>query len=638
MAREYRIDISPEILELLGPSLYTNIYYVLAELIANAYDADAQNVYIIEEDDSITVEDDGIGMDYEVGVRKYLNVAHPTRTSASDEYTAGGRKKMGRKGVGKLAALSVSRDVKVLTIGQEDRSGFVLSRTVPHDHLLPPIPEEEVVFREHHETGTSVIMEHPEYSLHKTFAAQRRNIVRMFPIVNKDFRIHLISGGKQEIIDSFDEGIVPQLTTLMTIGDEYRSLADDFNSIYDDIREKVLVHVEPEALSEVIEMKNKEGIPTECVIEIKGWIGTYKSTTGRRKDVDDFPDNFLSIFANGKLGSFNIIPEISSNWMSESYVVGQLHIDCFERTDLPDMAMSNRQGYKTEDPRYQTAIRIIRTEIFRRILNMREVYTDRNKEERDKAKNAERLRKEAELKKKADEFAKSVSDNIAKNVSGVTPQEDVEKIAGESINASLGILGLKGEVDANKKKLLISHASCDKPLADLIYRLLVLNHVAPEDIIYTSSEDEESRIPYDYPIFDYLRDFFVKSASSQMINVVFVASAESAKRWNPVCEVGAAWVTRADHQVFTIKGHSPQQPLNNTTEWHECMVIDDAILMTRRDADVLKVKIREICKSLGVQPRSNEEIAKLIRDAVSIVDAYPDETNGDDDTGDRAKS
>ena len=45
--KEYKLNIDPRILELLGPSLYTNIYYVLAELIANAYDADAHNVYII---------------------------------------------------------------------------------------------------------------------------------------------------------------------------------------------------------------------------------------------------------------------------------------------------------------------------------------------------------------------------------------------------------------------------------------------------------------------------------------------------------------------------------------------------------------------------------------------------------------
>lgn len=40
--KEYQLNVDPRILELLGPNLYTNIYYVLAELVANAYDADAQ--------------------------------------------------------------------------------------------------------------------------------------------------------------------------------------------------------------------------------------------------------------------------------------------------------------------------------------------------------------------------------------------------------------------------------------------------------------------------------------------------------------------------------------------------------------------------------------------------------------------
>ena len=65
MNKEYKLNIDPRILELLGPSLYTNIYYVLAELIANAYDADAHNVYIIANKDDITVEDDGKGMNKE---------------------------------------------------------------------------------------------------------------------------------------------------------------------------------------------------------------------------------------------------------------------------------------------------------------------------------------------------------------------------------------------------------------------------------------------------------------------------------------------------------------------------------------------------------------------------------------------
>ena len=85
--KEYKLNIDPRILELLGPSLYTNIYYVLAELVANAYDADAHNVYIIANKDDITVEDDGKGMSYNNGeVQKYLNVAAVSRNTNEDKW------------------------------------------------------------------------------------------------------------------------------------------------------------------------------------------------------------------------------------------------------------------------------------------------------------------------------------------------------------------------------------------------------------------------------------------------------------------------------------------------------------------------------------------------------------------------
>ena len=87
--KKYELSIDPRILELLGPNLYTNIYYVLAELIANAYDADAHNVYVIATQDSIIVEDDGSGMSYTDGdIDKFLNVAGISRTNEEDSLSS----------------------------------------------------------------------------------------------------------------------------------------------------------------------------------------------------------------------------------------------------------------------------------------------------------------------------------------------------------------------------------------------------------------------------------------------------------------------------------------------------------------------------------------------------------------------
>ena len=163
--KEYKISVDTRILELLGPNLYTNIYYVLAELIANAYDASAHNVYIISKDDEIIVEDDGNGMSYPEDIEKYLNVAKETRTSEDEAYTKDilHRRKMGRKGVGKLAALSVSKEVYVMTIKNGDKSGFISSRKVPDDtKQLQGIDESDIKFEHITEHGTSIIIKDPE--------------------------------------------------------------------------------------------------------------------------------------------------------------------------------------------------------------------------------------------------------------------------------------------------------------------------------------------------------------------------------------------------------------------------------------------------------------------------------------------
>ena len=350
--KKYKLNIDPRILELLGPSLYTNIYYIIAELVANAYDADAHNVYIIDNDNNITVEDDGNGMSYQGGdIKKYLNVASVSRTSEEDAITALGRKKMGRKGVGKLAALSVSDNVLVKTMVSNEKSGFVLSRFVNEDRLLQAIDESEIKFEKISQHGTSIVMLNPKYKLHATVKAIRRNLLKLFPMVSEDFKIHIIRGTEECTISNFDKDMIGELSTLITLGDEFQYLTDNFKTDYPQM--KLELCNSRTAIKTTIQMYNNENNLQNYELEIKGWIGTYLSTRGRKVEITDFPDNFISLFANKKMGEFNILPSVGQNKLNEVFVVGQLHIDLFELTELPDMALSNRQGYKTDDERYQ---------------------------------------------------------------------------------------------------------------------------------------------------------------------------------------------------------------------------------------------------------------------------------------------
>ena len=83
------------------------------------------------------------------------------------------------------------------------------------------------------------------------------------------------------------------------------------------------------------------------------------------------------------MGEFNVLPLVGQNKLPEVYVVGQLHIDIFELTELPDMALSNRQGYKSDDLRYQTVLDYIRRNLLPEILKMREIFVSLGKKKKE---------------------------------------------------------------------------------------------------------------------------------------------------------------------------------------------------------------------------------------------------------------
>ena len=626
-AKTYPLSIEPSILELLGPSLYTNIYYVLAELIANAYDAQAKNVYIIAEKDSITVEDDGTGMTYEEVRGHYLAVARESRRTEAETYSRDGdRRRMGRKGIGKLAALSVSENVLVQTRSGNDVSGFVLSRHVNDDKLLKPVPEEEIEFKKINADGTSVVMINPEYRLHKTLSVVKKNIAKLFPAVGPGFVIHIIRGDQEEILDSFDTQILSELCSIITLGNEFKEYGDKV--LEGDIRRNEFVS-QREIWNEPIVLKKKSDGEGEYLLEIRGWIGAYKTTRGRKTEFTDFPDNHISLYANSKLGQFDILPLVGQNRLNEVYVVGQLHIDLFEETELPDMALSNRQGYKSDDKRYLRVVEYVRSELLPDILLMRDKWSDYQNEERKKQKLAEQAAKEAELRERQRRYRESVGATASKAAEERLRQgraltkEDVASIVENALNKHNPDLGLKATVDGLKKKLLISHTGADADFATIAYKMLQYNGLSKEDIIYTSSEDQEARIPRGVSIFDYLRRFFVESASTEMVYVVFITSEKMSSSWAVLSEIGAAWITRKEHQVFNIEPFKPKEPLNVRVEWQGSWRDSEnkgALYTTKRNADVYCQFIEGIVSDLGGTPKGRAANAKYLGTLLEIRD------------------
>lgn len=143
----YTLRISRLTIDKLGVKLYDRVSAVVAELVANSYDADAERVRIIvplnsvlaQRDEKgdiqdcgfhITVQDDGHGMTPQEAIDCYLKVGRDRRAASP----GGGysRKKqrpvMGRKGIGKLAPFGICQQMEVISSGgRKTKQGYLTS-------------------------------------------------------------------------------------------------------------------------------------------------------------------------------------------------------------------------------------------------------------------------------------------------------------------------------------------------------------------------------------------------------------------------------------------------------------------------------------------------------------------------------
>lgn len=118
--------------------MYSGAVPAIAELVANAYDADATSVRIdipldtaIDASSQIVIHDDGLGMTFDDVNDKYLLVGRDRRASGADR-SPGGRLVLGRKGLGKLAGFGIAKVVTVTTVSE----GHVTSFEMSYDQLV----------------------------------------------------------------------------------------------------------------------------------------------------------------------------------------------------------------------------------------------------------------------------------------------------------------------------------------------------------------------------------------------------------------------------------------------------------------------------------------------------------------------
>ena len=188
------MSFDPNTIEHLGVRMYSTLPPVIAELIANAYDADAKLVEIELLDNGekkVIVRDDGFGMSFEDINSKFLRIGRPRRQEENGNVTPKGRKAIGKKGIGKLSFFGIANKIIVLTKKEKKLNIFELDwesiKKSSGGNYNPKIIKHDEECKD--DSGTEIILEidrKSDFDPHKI----AKSLSKIF-IFDKDFKVSI---------------------------------------------------------------------------------------------------------------------------------------------------------------------------------------------------------------------------------------------------------------------------------------------------------------------------------------------------------------------------------------------------------------------------------------------------------------
>lgn len=572
-------------LKLLGKSLYSNAWSAISELVANGFDAKAKNVYVYinntnKSDSTIELFDDGNGMD-EDGMKTYVRVGFNKREGKDayyDDYLP-----MGRKGIGKLAALYLSEDYYL--ISRTDHSDLKWQMTYRENAE----DEQERPFLSQAETNINVICEE-QWNQCKTGTLIRMNHVNLTGLGDvavdalsrklsnffaldsmNDRQIHLC------VVSSYSDPVLfrpvkkeiafKNMAFLNYSKDSGSELKETIEQCAQNIIEfsyaklngnqsyKHSVEIETFDSFENIEFTGKvkcinlDGEEVEKDYKLTGWVGLHSTIEEKQAEKNDpvFTRNKfynpiqLRLYVRNKLAMENFLNVINNTQAFVNYIEGEIHFDILDEDDLPDIATSNRQGLDEHDERVQRLIEIVK-KIVTNLINKRTELSSKIKKQQE-----ELLRKQEDNAKKR--FVKEVSDEV----------EGFSQLTNSEKNALTTIVSNKIKGDVTPKSdyiVFISHSSEDKIITNFIYHLLKFRGAKDNEFFYTSREDSVVQYNDIDSLATQIKNNILKD------NVLLLYLTSNSYKGSEFCmfEGGAGWATRSVGEYISLALTYPEMP------------------------------------------------------------------------------
>ena len=131
MKKSAHFLVNPRLTRLLGET-YRSSEAALKELVDNAWDADALNVWIeippVLTQSPIVVRDDGVGMSEEQIQKNYLDIASDKRRRSGEITAKLKRKVKGRKGIGKFAGLTLANTMLLVSSNGSNKCSLTIDK------------------------------------------------------------------------------------------------------------------------------------------------------------------------------------------------------------------------------------------------------------------------------------------------------------------------------------------------------------------------------------------------------------------------------------------------------------------------------------------------------------------------------
>jgi len=345
--KPYKMSLSLNVLNHLGLTLYSNIPAVLSEVVANAWDADAEvvDVEIDADNNKIVISDDGHGMSLEDINSKYLHVGYRRRDNPEECITPHfNRPVMGRKGIGKLSLFSIAQTVEIYTVKNGERHGFLMVLKDIQDKIKDKeggdtyYPRPISVSDKDIYKGTKIVLTDLKKTLHLAVLALRKRLARRFSIIGEEHRFKVNING--ELIGIADRDYFYKLQHIWYYGDDSEKYAKQTTKATADQRSPKL---------------------PESEFRISGWIGTVENA-GDLKDGNENL-NKIVLMVRGKLAQEDILEDFNEGGLYSKYLIGEIHADFLDLDKEEDIATSNRQRIIESDPRYEALKKFIYQEL-----------------------------------------------------------------------------------------------------------------------------------------------------------------------------------------------------------------------------------------------------------------------------------